>query len=114
MKNWGDRFLARHIAVIICWVFAITTLIDYELAALLGEAVEVEVVKKYRRMLIEQSNEWLNQPAVPTALHYWNKPNNMWRARGDRQPASMREVVEAIVKDGPDHVHVNARKSIAF
>ena len=110
MKNWGDRFLARHIAVIIYWVFAITTLIDYELAALLGEAVEVEVVKTYRRMLIEQSNEWLNQPAVPTALHYWNKPNNMWRARGDRQPASMREVVEAIVKDETDHVHANARK----
>ena len=114
LKNWGDRFLARHIGVIIYWVFAITTLIDYELPALLGEAVEVEVVKTYRRMLIEQSNEWLNQPAVPTALRYWNKPNSMWRPRGDRQPALMREVVEAIVKDESDHVHVNAQKSIAF
>ena len=45
--------LARHIAVIIYWVFAITTLIDHELAALLGEAVEVEAVKTHRRMLIE-------------------------------------------------------------
>ena len=36
LKNWGDRFLARHIAVIIYWVFAITTLVDHELAALLG------------------------------------------------------------------------------
>ena len=53
MKNWGDRFLARHIAVIIYCVFAIKTLIDHELAALLGEAVEVGVVKIYRRMLIE-------------------------------------------------------------
>ena len=95
-------------------MFAITTLIDYELAALLGEAVEVEVVKTYRRMLIEQSNEWLTQPAVPTALRYWNKPNNMWRARGDFQPASMREVVEAIVKDESEHVHANAQKAIAF
>ena len=114
MKNWGDRFLARHIAVIIYWVFAIKTLIDHELAALLGEAVEVGVVKIYRRMLIEQSNDWLNQTAIPIALRYWNKPNSMWRARGDRQPASMREVVEAIVKDGPDHVHANAQKAIAF
>ena len=95
-------------------MFAFTTLIDHELAALLGEAVEFEAVKTYRRMLIEPSNEWLNQPAVPTALRYWNKPNNMWRARGDCQPASMREVVEAIVKDESDHVHVNAQKAVAF
>ena len=65
-------------------------------------------------MLIEQSNEWLNQSAVPTALRHWNKPNSMWRPRGGRQPALMREVVEAIVKDGPDHVHANAQKAIAF
>ena len=110
----GDRFLARHIVVIIYWVFAITTLIDHELAALLGEAVEVGVVKIYRRMLIEQSNDWLNQPAIPIALRYWNKPNSMWRARGDRQPASMREVVEAIVKDESEHVHANAQEAIAF
>ena len=35
----------------------------------------------------------------------------MWRARGDRQPASMREVVEAIVKDESDHVHVKCSES---
>ena len=95
-------------------MFAIRTLVDHELAALLGEAVEVEAVKTYRRMLIEQSDEWLNQPAVPTALRNWNKPNSMWRVRGDRQPASMREVVESIVKDESDHVHANAQKAIAF
>ena len=95
-------------------MFAITTLVDHELAALPGEAVEVEAEKTYRRMLIEQSNEWLDQPAVLTALRYWNKPNSMWRARGDRQPASMREVVESIVKDESDHVHANAQKAIAF
>ena len=95
-------------------MFAFTTLIDHELAALLGEAVEVEAVKTYKRMLIEQSHEWLNQPAVPTALRYWNKSNSMWRARGDRQPASMRDVVEAIVKDESDHVHANAQKAVAF
>jgi hypothetical protein len=67
LKNWGDRFLARHIAVAIYWVFAITTLIDHEMAALLGEAVEVEAVKTYRRMLKEQPVEWLNQPAAPSA-----------------------------------------------
>ena len=71
-------------------------------------------MKTYRRMLIEQSNEWLNQPAVSTVLRYWNKPNSMWRARGDRQPASMRDVVEAIVKDESDHVHANAQKAVAF
>ena len=104
----------RHIAVIIYWIVAITTLIDHELPALLGEVVEVEAVKTYRRMLIEQSDEWLNQPAVPTALRYWNMPNNIWRARGDRQPASMREFVESIVKDESDHVHANSQKAIAF
>ena len=114
LKNWSDRFLARHIAVIIYWAFAITTLIDHELAALLGEAVEVEAVKTYRRMLVEQSEEWLNQPAVPTAVHYWNKPNSMWKVRGDNQPVSMRDVVESIVKDEADHVHANSQKAVAF
>ena len=114
LKYWGDRFLARHIAVIIYWAFAITTLIDHELAALLGEAVEVEAVKTYRRMLVEQSEEWLNQPAVPTAVHYWNKPNSMWKVRGDNQPVLMRDVVESIVKDEADHVHANSQKAVAF
>ena len=57
LKNWADRFLARHIAVAIYWVFAITTLIDHEMASLFGEAVEIEAVKTYRRMLIEQPVE---------------------------------------------------------
>ena len=114
LKNWGDRFLARHIAVIIYWVFAITTLIDHEMAALLGEAVEVEAVKTYRRMLNEQPEEWLAQPATPTATHYWEKPNSMWRVRGDNMPGTMREVVEAIVKDEANHVVANSKKATAF
>ena len=114
LKNWGDRFLARHIAVIIYWVFAITTLIDHEMAALLGEAVEVEAVKTYRRMLKEQPEEWLAQPATPTATHYWEKPNSMWRVRGDHMPCSMRDVVEAIVKDEANHVVANSKKAKAF
>ena len=114
LKNWGDRFLARHIAVVIYWVFAITTLIDHELAALLGEAVEVEAVKTYRRMLKEQPEEWLDQPAAPTATHYWEKPNSMWRVRGDHMPGSMRDVVEAIVKDEANHVVANSKKATAF
>lgn len=114
LKNWGDRFLARHIAVVIYWVFAITTLIDHEMAALLGEAVEVEAVKTYRRMLMEQSDEWLDQPAVPTATHYWERPNSMWRVRGDHMPGSMRDVVESIVKDEADHVINNSKKATAF
>ena len=114
LKNWGDRFLARHIAVIIYWVFAITTLIDHEMAALLGEAVEVEAVKTYRRMLKEQPEEWLAQPATPTATHYWEKSNSMWRVRGDHMPGSMRDVVEAIVKDEANHVVSNSKKATAF
>ena len=114
LKNWGDRFLARHIAVVIYWVFAITTLIDHEMAALLGEAVEVEAVKTYRRMLKEQPVEWLDQPAAPTATHYWEKPNSMWRVRGDHMPGSMRDVVEAIVRDEADHVKANSKKATAF
>ena len=114
LKNWGDRFLARHIAVVIYWVFAITTLIDHEMAALLGEAVEVEAVKTYRRMLKEQPEEWLDQPAAPTATHYWEKPNSMWRVRGDHMPGSMRDVVEAIVRDEADHVKANSKKATAF
>ena len=114
LKNWGDRFLARHIAVVIYWVFAITTLIDHELAALLGEAVEVEAVKTYRRMLREQSPEWLDQPAAPTATRYWEKPTSMWRVRGDHRPGTMRDVVEAIVRDEADHVIANSKKATAF
>ena len=114
LKNWSDRFLARHIAVLIYWLFAITTLIDHEMAALLGEAVEVEAVKTYRRMLHEQSSRWLDQPPVPTALRYWEKHDSMWRRRGDRRPASMRDVIEAIVKDEADHVMANSRKATAF
>ena len=53
--------------MLIYWVFAITTLIDHEMAALLGEAVEVEAVKTYRRMLNEQPIDWLDQPAPPRA-----------------------------------------------
>ena len=114
LKNWGDCFLARHIAVVIYWVFAITTLIDHEMAALLGEAVEVEAVKTYRRMMKEQPEEWLDQPAAPTATHYWEKPNSMWRVRGDHMPGSMRDVVEAIVRDEADHVKANSKKATAF
>ena len=114
LKNWGDRFLARHIAVVIYWVFAITTLIDHELAALLGEAVEVEAVKTYRRMLREQPAEWLEQPAGRTAIRYWEKPTSMWRVRGDRRPCSMRDVVESILRDEADHVIANSKKATAF
>lgn len=114
LKNWGDRFLARHIAVVIYWVFAITTLIDHELAALLGEAVEVEAVKTYRRMLREQPKEWLEQPAGLTAIRYWEKPTSMWRVRGDRRPCSMRDVVESILRDEADHVIANSKKATAF
>ena len=78
--------MARHIVVAIYLVFAITTLIDHEMAALLGEAVEVEAVKTYQRMLKEQPVAWLNQPAAPTATRYWDKPNNMWRVKGDNSP----------------------------
>ena len=114
LKNWGDRFLARHIAVVIYWVFAITTLIDHELAALLGEAVEVEAVKTYRRMLREQPKEWLDQPAGPTAIRYWEKPTSMWRVRGDHRPGTMRDVVESILRDEADHVIANSKKATAF
>ena len=114
LKNWADRFLARHIAVAIYWVFAITTLMDHEMASLLGEAVEVEAVKTYRRMLMEQPLDWLNQPASLTATRYWEKPTSMWRLRGDDRPKTMREVVEAIVKDEADHVVANSKKATAF
>jgi len=100
--------------VAIHWVFAITTLIDHEMASLLGEAVEVEAVKTYRRMLMEQPVDWLNQPASLTATRYWEKPTSMWRLRGDDRPQTMREVVEAIVKDEADHVVANCKKATAF
>jgi len=114
LKHWGDRFLARHIAVIIYWVFAIITLVNHEFAALLGEAVEVEAVKTYARMLNEQTAEWLEQPAVPTAITYYNKANNFWVKRGDKQPLTMRDVVESIRKDEEDHINYNSKKALAF
>ena len=57
LKHWGDRFLTQHIAVFLYWFFAIIKLVDHEFAALLGEAVEVEAVKTYERMLNEQTTE---------------------------------------------------------
>jgi hypothetical protein len=38
----------------------------------------------------------------------------MWKVRGDNQPMSMRDVVEAIVKDEADYVHANSQKAVAF
>ena len=114
LKCWGDRFLARHIAVLVYWIFAIMTLIDHEFAALLGEAVEVEAVKTYARMLNEQSAEWLEQPAVPTAIAYYGKANNFWMKRGDKQPQTMRDVIEAVRKDEEDHINYNSKKALAF
>ncbi len=114
LKHWGDRFFARHIAVIIYWTFAIITLIDHEFAALLGEAVEVEAVKTYKRMQSEQTEEWLSQPAVPTAINYYKKPNNYWLKRGDAQPLTMSDVVESIRKDEEEHVNDNSKKALAF
>ena len=49
--------MARHVAVFVYWIFALNTLLDHELASLLGEAVEAEAVKTYRRMLLEQPEE---------------------------------------------------------
>ena len=40
LSLWIDRFVARHVAVFVYWIFALTTLLDHELASLLGEAVE--------------------------------------------------------------------------
>lgn len=114
LRNWGDRFLARHIAVLIYWVFAITTLINHEFAALLGEAVEVEAVKTYARMLHEQPQEWLDQPATRGALEYWEKENTLWSARCEDKPITMRDVVEYIRRDEADHVNNNHAKATAF
>ena len=73
LSLWIDRFVARHVAVLVYWVFALTTLLDHELASLLGEAVEAEAVKTYRRMLLEQPEEWLQQPVTPIATAYWRE-----------------------------------------
>mgnify|MGYP000042949263 CR=1 FL=1 len=114
LKYWPDRFLARHVAVLVYWIFAIVTLIDHEFASLLGEAVEVEAVKTYGRMLQEQPSEWLDQAAVPTAISYYKKENNFWLRRGDKRPLTMRDVVEAIRKDEEDHINYNCQKARAF
>ena len=59
LSLWIDRFVARHVAAFVYWIFASTTLLDHELASLLGEAVEAEAVKTYRRMLLEQPEDCL-------------------------------------------------------
>ena len=114
LGNWGDRFLARHIAILIYWVFAILTLINHEFAALLGEAVEVEAVKTYARMLHEQPKEWLDQPAPPAAIAYWEKDNTLWSVRCEDRPVTMRDVVRYIIQDEADHVDNNHLKATAF
>ena len=111
---WIDQFLSRHVAFIIYWVFAIVTLIDHEFAALLGEAVEVEAVKTYGKMLHEAPAEFLDQPATRGALEYWARPNTLWSVRGEAEPKTMRDVVEYIRRDEADHVNNNAAKALAF
>lgn len=111
---WVDRFVARHVAVLVYWIFALITLFDHQLASLLGEAVEAEAVKTYKTMLLEQPEEWLDQPATPIARAYWHQEGNMWVARGDRQPQKLRDVIEAIARDEQDHVAANSQKALAF
>ncbi|QIN96765.1 plastoquinol terminal oxidase [Synechococcus phage S-N03] len=114
LDGWFDQFLSRHVAFVIYWVFAILTLVNHEFAALLGEAVEVEAVKTYARMLHEQPAEWLNQPAPRGALEYWAKPNTLWSVRGEPKPQTMRDVVEYIRRDEADHIENNSAKALAF
>lgn len=114
IERWIDQFLARHVAVVIFWVFAILTLVDHEFAALLGEAVEVEAVKTYSRMLHEQPPEWLDQPAPRGALSYWEKPNTLWSVRGEAKPETLRDVVRYICQDEADHIDNNHKKATAF
>lgn len=111
---WVDRFVARHVAVLVYWIFALITLFDHQLASLLGEAVEAEAVKTYKTMLLEQPEEWLDQPATPIARAYWHQEGNMWVARGDLQPQKLRDVIEAIARDEQDHVAANSQKALAF
>jgi ubiquinol oxidase len=114
INAWIDQFLARHVAFVIYWVFAILTLFNHEFAALLGEAVEVEAVKTYTRMLQEQSKEWLDQPAPRGALEYWAKENTLWSVRGEKKPETMRDVVRYIQQDEADHIVNNHLKATAF
>ncbi len=111
---WVDRFVARHVAIVIYWVFAITTLIDHEFAALLGEAVEVEAVETYARMLRTAPTAFLDQPAVPAAIDYWRKDNTLWSLREEPLPVTMRDVVTYICRDEADHVTNNHQKATAF
>tara|TARA_R100000479_G_C6347432_1_gene187797 strand:- start:205 stop:828 length:624 start_codon:yes stop_codon:yes gene_type:complete len=114
LSLWIDRFVARHVAVFVYWIFAFTTLLDHEFASLLGEAVEAEAVKTYQRMLLEQPEEWLEQPATPIAKAYWKEEGNMWAARNEDEPQTLRDVIELIAKDESDHVVANSQKAIAF
>ena len=114
LSLWIDRFVARHVAVFVYWIFALTTLLDHEFASLLGEAVEAEAVKTYQRMLLEQPEEWLEQPATPIAKAYWREEGNMWAARNEDEPQTLRDVIKLIVKDESDHVVANSQKAIAF
>ena len=114
LDNWIDQFLSRHIAFIIYWLFAFMTLVDHEFAALLGEAVEVEAVKTYARMLHEQPKEWLDRPATRSAINYWCRPNTLWSRRNEPQPVTMRDVVEYIRRDEADHIENNSAKATAF
>ena len=114
LDSWFDQFLSRHVAFVIYWVFAIVTLIDHEFAALLGEAVEVEAVKTYGRMLRDAPEEFLEQPATRGALEYWAKPNTLWSERDERLPETMRDVVEFIRRDEADHIENNSKKATAF
>ena len=115
LDRWIDQFLSRHVAFVIYWVFALLTLFDHEFAALLGEAVEVEAVKTYTRMLQERPKEWLERPAPVSALDYWysSRPT-LWSARGELKPETLRDVVRYIQQDEADHIVNNHLKATAF
>ena len=108
LSLWIDRFVAWHVAVLVYRIFALTSLLDHGLASLLGEAVEAEAVKTYRRMLLEQPEERLQQPVTPIATSYWRQGGNMWDARDAREPKTPRELIELIFKDELEHVAVNS------
>ena len=83
------------------------------MAALLGEAVEVEAVKTYRRMLNEQPIDWLDQTAPPRATAIGRSQQHVACSRRSTTGLNAR-CVEAILLDEADHVMANSKKATAF
>lgn len=69
--KWGDRFLARHAALLYYWIIVAIYLIAPKSAYHFMELVEGHAYNTYDKFLTENEAELKAQPATPVAVKYY-------------------------------------------